>query len=60
MSRVGTEKGRGRETQVGSVLSALSPMWGSIPQTVRSSPKPKSRVTCLTDLRHPGAPVFAF
>ena len=45
---------RERETQnlkqaPGSELSAQSPMWGSNPPTVRSWPKPKSRVRCLTD-----------
>ena len=38
-----------RESQAGYALSAQSPMWGSIPQTVRSWPEPKSKVGCLTD-----------
>ena len=38
-----------RESQAGSTLSAQSPTQGSISQTMRSWPKPKSRVGCLTD-----------
>ena len=43
------ERGRGRESQAGSVLSAQSPTWGSNSWTVRSWPEPKSRVGHLTD-----------
>ena len=45
-----------RESQAGSVLLAQNPMQGSIPQTVRSWPKPKSRVGPLNWLHHPGSP----
>ena len=46
-----------RESQAGSALSALSPMWGSNPRTVRSWPEPKSRARRLTD-RATQAPQF--
>ena len=51
-----TETERHRETerefQAGSVLSAQSPMWGSISQIARSRPEPKSRVKRLTGAHH--------
>ena len=40
---------RERESQAGSTLSAQSLTLGSVPQTVRSWPKLKSRVLCFTD-----------
>ena len=49
------KKGRGRgreeemESQVGSVLSAQSPMWGPNSWTTRSWPEPQSRVEHLTN-----------
>ena len=47
VSRGGTERGRERESQAGSVRSALSaqsPMWGLILRTSKSWPELKSRV----------------
>ena len=41
---------RERESPRGSVLSAQSPTWGSIPQTERSRPEPKSRERHLGSL----------
>ena len=53
-SREETEREGERESQAGSMLSAQSSMWGSNPQTIRSWPKLKPRVGCLTDWpRHP-------
>ena len=44
------QRGRERENpKQGSALSAQSLTWGSIPRTVRSWPKLKPRVRCLTD-----------
>ena len=45
----GSEREGGRESQPGSVLSALSLTWGSIPGTMRSWLQPKSRVRHSTD-----------
>ena len=45
----GRGRERERESQAGSTLPAQSLTWGSIPQTVRSWPEPKSRVRRLTD-----------
>ena len=44
-SRGGAE----RESQAGSTISAQSPTWGSISQTIRSRPEPKSTAGCLTN-----------
>ena len=53
----GRERREGeRESQAGPMLSAQSPMRGSIPETVRSWPESKSRVRCLNRLSRPGAP----
>ena len=49
LSGVGSEGEGERESQAGSTLQAQSPLWCSIPKTMRSSPEPKSRVGCLTD-----------
>ena len=43
------ERGRERESQAGSALSAQSPKRGSNSRTVRSWPEPKSRVRRSTD-----------
>ena len=48
-SRGGTERERERESQVGSTLSAQIPTRGSIPQTMRPWPEPKSRVRSSTN-----------
>ena len=45
-SREGQREGE-RESQAGSALSGQIPTWGSISQTVRSCPEPKSRVGWL-------------
>ena len=45
----GAERGRGRESQTGFTLLARSSKRGSNSRTVRSWPKRKSRVGCLTD-----------
>ena len=45
----GREREGERESQAGSALSIQSLIWGLIPGTVRSWPKPKSRVSHLTD-----------
>ena len=45
----GRERGKDRESQAGSALSAQSLMWGLNSQTTRSWPEVKSRVGCLTD-----------
>ena len=49
MSRRGTEREGERESQTGSSLLAQSPMWGSIPQAMRSWRESKSRVRRLTN-----------
>ena len=58
-SRGGAEKERGREreSQGGSPLSAQSLMRGPNSQTVRLSSEPKSRVGCLTNWA-PQAPLY--
>ena len=43
----GSERGWERESQVGSVLPAQSPMQGLNSWTMKSWPEPKSRVGCL-------------
>ena len=45
----GRERRKERESQAGSTLSAQSPMQGSNSWTMKSWPKPKSRVGCLTN-----------
>ena len=49
MSSGGAKRKGDRESQAGSTLSAQSLTWDSIPQTVRSGPKLKPGVGCLTD-----------
>ena len=49
LCRGGAERRGNRESEAGSVLMADSPMQGSDSGTMRSWPKPKSRVGCLTD-----------
>ena len=48
------QRERERESQAGSVLTAK----GSVSQTMKSWPEPKSRVSGLTWLGHSGAPIF--
>ena len=43
------ERERERESQAGSSCLCRSLTWGSIPQTVRSWPELKSKLTCLSD-----------
>ena len=50
------ERERERESQAGSALSAQILSCGSIPQTMRSWPDPKSRAWMLNQLSHPGVP----
>ena len=45
----GRERVGDRRSEAGSALTAESPMWGLNLQMVRSWPKPKSRVWCLTE-----------
>ena len=57
----GRERGRERESQTGSELSE-TPVWGSIPRTVRPQPVLKSAVghsRMLNRLSHPDAPLGA-
>ena len=49
VGRAERDRERERGSQAGSTLSIQSPTWGSIPQTMRSQPEPKSRVRYLTD-----------
>ena len=44
----GTDRGKERESQAGSMLSVQSPAWGSIPQTARSLHGSKLKVRRLT------------
>ena len=48
-SRGGAEKGRERESKVGSALSVRNLIRGSNPRIMRSWPEPKPRVGQLTD-----------
>ena len=45
----GRGRKRGRGPQTGSMLSALSPMWGSNPRTMRSHYELKPRAEPLVD-----------
>ena len=58
------QRGRGWESQAGSVLSAWSLAQSSIPRTVRSWPQPKSRVGHLNDwatqVPHVKLPLYSF
>ena len=49
MSRGGTEREGGRESQAGFVLSVRSLARGSMSRTMTSRPELKSRVGCLTE-----------
>ena len=49
MSGVRAEREGERESQAGSMLSAVEPYAGLDPMTVRSQPEPKSRAGCLTN-----------
>ena len=56
-SRGGAERKGERESQAGSMLSAWSLTWGSIPQIVRSWPESWTESGMLNRLSHPDAPV---